>query len=150
LKVYLIAFRGMNELHNPENREPALVKVGHVGLRFEDDERIFGFSPSKEALDTAGSEQALIEKLKNNEPQAGCVRDDTAIFKRAYELNQQGNKRTEVFYLLCADLPEIEYSRVKAQVLEWYNTQKSMAWYNFPQKRGASENVCKSRRRLRG
>jgi hypothetical protein len=81
LKIYLLAFRGIGNLDNPENTEHGLIKVGHVGIQFEDDPRIFGFSPSEEAVEQAGGEMMLIEKLMEYQAQPGTVKDGQTIFR---------------------------------------------------------------------
>jgi hypothetical protein len=124
-----MAFRGLG--NDPENQEPGLVKLGHVGIQFEDDPRIFGFSPATSTED----EEILISHLKAHYAQPGTIKDDTAIFERADELFEQG-ERTEVIYTVWDNISEAEYLQMKGQVLTWYNTQENIALYNLPQDGG--------------
>jgi filamentous hemagglutinin len=129
LKIYLVAFRGLG--NDPENQEPGLVKLGHVGIQFEDDPRIFGFSP----LISMQDEEILISNLKNHQPQPGTVKDDTAIFERVEALFENG-ERTEVIYTVWDNLSQDNYLQMKQQVLSWYNTQEIIGSYNLPQDGG--------------
>jgi hypothetical protein len=140
LKIYLVAFRGTGNLLDPNDHEPALIKVGHVGIHFEDDPRIFGFSPSQEAIDRVGGESAMLRELAHRNPQAGTVKDDTTIFERANELFEQLHnpevldiyQKPQVIYLVWDQVSETDYFRIKQQILEWYNKQITVALYNFP------------------
>jgi hypothetical protein len=132
-RIHLLAFRGTG-FSNPQYRsEPALVRAGHVGIRFEDDNVIYGFHPTAEAAINAGGENAIIELLKEHVHQPGSLQIDTLVFVRAVELARQGAP-TEV-YSLEYEFTDEEFERIFATVNELHETQKEF-WYNFPDDEG--------------
>lgn len=135
--ITIVAFRGTGFRRQKYKTEPALIRAGHVGFIFEDEpETIYGFHPSSKAVDSAGSIEEVIERLKKHERQPGTVQKDTAVFHRAYELAGQGelDQRTEV-YQLTYEVEDDIYQRSRKMVLELYQTQKEI-WYNFPYEDG--------------
>lgn len=66
-----------------------------------------------------------MEKLVNHVPQPGRLQDDTAIFKRAKELADAGERT--VVWELAIDVTEETVEVIK----QWYNEGKE-AMYNFP------------------
>lgn len=135
MKILLLAFRGTGGFNNPQYKnEPALIKVGYVGILFEGDNRIFGFHPTSEAAEAAGGQDNLVALLKQRIAQQGRIHEDTTVFERAYALNQQG-ERTRVI-ALTYEVSEETFQRVRQTLLEWYNTGKTFQ-YNFPFRDGS-------------
>lgn len=133
-KIFLIGFRGTGGFKNPKYQSyPALIKAGHIGIQFEDDERIFGFHPTQEAAQAAGGEDALLELLIQNKAQDGALQDDTAIFQLAYRLSQHA-ERTEV-WVLVYEVDDTTYLQIRGRALEWYNEGKIFR-YNLPRRDG--------------
>jgi hypothetical protein len=90
-RVYIIGFRGVGFHEEMFTSEPALIHVGHVGIAFEGDTaNIYGFHPTEEAVEKAGGETRLLERLKEGEGFEGCLQADWQIFARAAALAQQG------------------------------------------------------------
>ena len=133
--IQLVAFRGAGGVINRNSpyfeREPGLIRAGHVGmLGILDDEpeTIIGFSPTSDAAEVLGGEQALLDKLvKEHDVQPGCLQDDTAVFERAYELIDETRGRTTVWML------DVEISDdARREIQSWY-TKQYTAQYNLPE-----------------
>lgn len=129
--IQIVAFRGTGGVIDKTKpwygKEMGLVRAGHVGLQSVFVGKIIGFSPTPEAVQALGSEQALLDKLVNEyEAQPGCLQDDTDIFIRADELADATKGRTTVWQL------DIEISdEILATIREWYNRGWT-ALYNLP------------------
>lgn len=127
MKVYLLGFRGLGFSAKDES---ALIRAGHVGWQLEGDERIFGFHPTDAAIAAVGGEGAALRILKDeHDTLEGTVQIDTAIFERAVELSEIGERTIVRRYLV--ELSEGEFERVKLQTETWYTEQKIFA-YSFP------------------
>lgn len=119
--IQIVAFRGTGGVIDPDHpyfqQEAGLVRAGHVGLQGVIPGKIIGFSPTPEAAESLGGEQALLEKLVNeHEAQPGCLQDDTRHFQRAYELIVETNGRTTVWEI------DVEVSGETLETIkEWYN-----------------------------
>jgi len=136
--IQIIAFRGTGGFYNPKYKSlPALIKAGHVGIKFEDDPQIYGFHPSHEAEQNAGGEDNLLELLLEHEPQEGILQDDTAIFILANKLHQSG-ERTKVWVLEQSVDDEL-YRQIKDTAIKWYN-EKKVFQYNLPDRNGNFNN----------
>lgn len=131
-RISLIGFEGTG-FRNPRYQgEPGLIRAGHVGIAFEgEDRQIYGFHPSPEAILREGGEAEVLRLLINAGSIEGTVRADRAIFERAAELSEIG-ARTEVWQIEV-DVSDEEFERIRAQMLEWYNAQKSFQ-YAFPRR----------------
>ena len=128
--IKLIGYQGTGGFRDPRYAdEPGLIKAGHVGVQCTGDSRIFGFHPTAAAVAAAGSLEALIQQLKRHVPQPGAVFDDTAVFFRAYELAQQGERTT--VWQLPIDLPETEAVQIYQALLDAFEMQQPFI-YNFP------------------
>jgi hypothetical protein len=130
--IRLLAFRGTGGVFDEEHdyyQEAGLIRAGHVALADVIEGKIIGFSPTPEAAEALGGEQALLEALGEHIAQAGRLQDDTAIFERAQALANQG-ERTQVW-----ELP-IEVSEATLDAIKsWYNEKKEYL-YNFPDSQG--------------
>ena len=124
-----MGFRGTGGVYNQEHPhydKPALIRAGHIGLAGIIEGKIIGFSPTPESAEKAGGEKELLEKLRNHEAVPGCLQDDTAIFRQAYEMAQKG-ENTIVWMI------EIEVSQETVEkIRDWYETGKE-SLYNFPE-----------------
>jgi filamentous hemagglutinin len=127
-RVYLIGFCGTGFADTYEH-EPALVQSGHVDFAFEGDDRIFGFHPTPMAVQTIGSDQAVIEWLKALNTLPGTLQVDNTAFERAYALSQAGGRTT--VWQMAIDLLESEFQQIYTQVLQWYTEQVEFR-YSFP------------------
>ena len=130
MKIYLLGFDGTTFRDKRYIEKHPLIRSGHVGLQFEDDPRIWGFSPSPAAEKAAGSIEALINQLKNHLRQPGIIQDDTLVFHEAHSMYRDGEPLTEVL-ILTYEVSAADFYRIKQTLLEWYNTKKEF-WYNFP------------------
>ncbi|MDX1993676.1 MAG: hypothetical protein SF029_14910 [bacterium] len=129
-KVYLIGFRGIGFRDAQFSQEDALIRAGHVGIAFEDaPKHIFGFHPTEAASRAVGDDTAVIEWLKEHHTLAGALQDDSAIFRRADTLAQQG-ARTTVWQIVIP-VEDEDYTRIRQQVLQWYNDGTTFT-YAFP------------------
>ena len=127
--VYLIGFRGVGWRDPRYRNEGELIKAGHIGIRFPDDNEIYGFHPTDKAVTDAGGEAAIGKLLKAHVPQEGQLFRDDAIFERAYILSQLG-ARTHVWEAPIM-LHDEEYERIKSLVRRWQSDGK--IWmYSFP------------------
>ncbi len=132
--IQIIAFRGTGGFDNPKYKQfPGLIKAGHVGIKFEDDKRIFGFHPSPKAEMEAGSEEKLLELLLQGIAQEGTLQVDTDIFVLAYQLHQQG-ERTEV-WVIDQEYTEAQYNQIKENALKWH-TDGAVWQYSLPNRDG--------------
>jgi len=140
--LQVLIFRGTGGVYNvdhPYHTEPALVRAGHVGVVGVVDEAIVGFHPTPEAIEAAGGETALLDALRENQPQPGRLQVDDAYFRRARELSELTDGRTTVYTY------EVEVSaQTLREIRSWYNNaQESL--YNFPNDDGrfdAGESNC--------
>jgi filamentous hemagglutinin len=133
--LQIIAFRGTGGFENPKYASlPALIKAGHVGLKFENDETIYGFHPTSAAEIAAGGEKGLMELLLNHVAQEGSWQDDTLIFKQAHGLSQSG-ERTKV-WALAQEISDEAYAEIIAASKQWYTDDKLRAKYNLPNRDG--------------
>lgn len=133
--IQLVAFRGVGGVFNddhPLHSESALIRAGHVALGNIIGDKLIGFSPTEQALQNAGSENALLEQLKHYVAQEGKLQDDTAIFHRAQALAETGERCT--VWQLNIDISE----EVLETIRQWYNKDKR-ALYNFPDENGQFE-----------
>jgi hypothetical protein len=130
--VRLLAFRGVGFRNPLYDGEPALIKMGHVGLQFEGDPVIYGFRPTPEAMSEIGSEQAVIDWLRDRKPLEGAIFDDTAVFRRAHELSVPASRHTRV-YVAEYHLSDDEFDTIRAQLLEWHMTGHTFL-YALPQR----------------
>lgn len=130
--IQIVAFRGTGGVINRDSpyfdTEPSLVRAGHVGLQGVISNSIIGFSPTPQAAEMLGGEQALLDTLvRDHIAQPGCLQDDTAVFERAYALITATNGRTTVWMI------DVEVSEeTLAHIKQWY-TQKREALYNLPE-----------------
>jgi hypothetical protein len=130
--IRLLAFRGTGGVFDDEHdyyQEAALIRAGHVALADVIENKIIGFSPTPEAAEALGGEQALLEALGEHLAQAGRLQDDTAIFERAQALANQG-ARSQVW-----ELPIEVSDEIFEQIKSWYNEKKEYL-YNFPDDEG--------------
>jgi hypothetical protein len=153
MKVWLIGFRGLGFTKDFKN-EDALIRAGHVGWQLEGDKRIFGFHPTKEAVDKVGGDDAAIEWLKEHKTLDGAVQVDNAIFERANELvpilEAKGAKRIPRVWQQTIELSDEEFQRIKEIVELWY-TQNKTAAYGFPSPTSGTEvNNCATFPRVLG
>jgi hypothetical protein len=129
--IQIFCFRGTAGFKRTEYMHlPGLIKIGHVGVKFEDDPIIYGFHPSPKAVKDAGGTEGLLALLNKRQYQEGIWQDDTAIFNQAYQLSQQG-KRTEV-RILSQNFPDDEYDEIRNTSIRWYNGEKIFR-YNLPE-----------------
>jgi hypothetical protein len=134
--IRLLAFRGTGGFHSPKYKSlPGLLKAGHVGIQFENDPVIYGFHPSPAAEAAAGSEDALLERLLEYEPQEGTLQDDTAIFRQAHELSHQGERT--IVWVLSQQISDNDYQTIKAAATKWYTDGEMTAPYNLPKRDGS-------------
>ena len=145
MKVRLIGFRGLGFTKDSKD-EPALIRAGHVGWQLEGDKRIFGFHPTKEAIDNVGGDDAAIEWLKEHKTLDGSVQVDNTIFERANELvpilEASGAKRIPRVWQQIIELSDDEFERIKVATEIWY-TQGKIAAYGFPSPTsGTNVNNC--------
>jgi hypothetical protein len=134
--IRLVAFRGTGGVYNHEHphfNEPALVRAGHVALADVVEGKFIGFSPTPAAAQAAGSEDALLLMLAKREAQPGCLQDDTAVFERAADLADAGERTT--VWQLEIDVDDETLSEIRT----WYN-EKREALYNFPDEDGMFED----------
>jgi hypothetical protein len=127
----VLIFRGTGGVLNrehPHYDEPGLVRAGHAGIAGVIDGRIIGFHPTAEAVEEAGGERELLEALSRHESQPGCLQDDTAIFERAHELSEAGERTT--VYIYSVNVSDSTLATIRA----WYNEQKETP-YNFPDRK---------------
>ena len=128
--IFLIAFRGTGFRDERYKTEDALIRAGHVGFAFEgDDEFIFGFHPTAEAIQSVGSGDAAIEWLRDKNTLDGCLQQDYLVFRRADELFHVG-ARTQV-WKLEVEVTDEEFERIRSQALAWYN-ERTIFQYAFP------------------
>jgi hypothetical protein len=128
--IYLIGFRGTGFRDKRFENEPTLIRAGHVGFAFEDDEmQIYGFHPTAEAAAAIGDDNKVIDWLKRLNPLLGAIQLDTAIFIRANELAKE-DARTVVWQQTIKVTNE-EFERIKAFALKWYD-EKTLFTYSFP------------------
>ena len=134
MKVRLIGFRGLG-FTKAFKSEDALIRAGHVGWQLEGDKRIFGFHPTKEAIDRVGGEHTAIEWLKEHKTLDGSVQIDNTIFERANELvpilQEKGAKRIPRVWQQIIELSDAEFEQIKEATETWY-TQGKIAAYGFP------------------
>lgn len=137
-KIVVLAFRGVGK--NPGfEREQLLVRLGHVGLQFEEDTTIYGFRPTDEAIAEVEQDENIIDRnskpvapekrletvLKLHiKPLAGGIYDDSAAFLRAVEISRmqpviqaatdekEEYPRCTVFSLIL-HLDEEDYNKIK-------------------------------------
>ena len=132
--IRIIAFRGTGGFRNPKYKSlPGLIKAGHVGIQFEDDPMIYGFHPSHQAEEEAGGEDKLLNLLLQHEAQEGVLQDDTAIFRQAARLRQDG-ERTQV-WALDQEVSDDVYEKIKQLTIQWY-TEEKVFQYNLPDREG--------------
>ena len=128
--VYLVGFRGTGFRNEKHKDEPLLIRAGHVGFYFEDDPNlIFGFHPTEQAVSAIGNDREVINWLKNHRMLEGTLHDDTAIFRRAYELAQSGAP-TDVWQI-AIPVQNNDFNRIREQAEQWYNDGK-VFMYSFP------------------
>lgn len=128
--VYLVGFRGAGFRNKQYQNEPLLIRAGHVGFYFEDEpERIFGFHPTVEAVNSIGDDAEVIEWLKHHRVLEGTIHDDTLIFHYADEL-ARSDAPTSVWQM-AIPLETERYEYIRTQTEQWYNDQKVFL-YSFP------------------
>lgn len=139
--VQVLIFRGTGGVYNanhPYHDEPALVRAGHVGVMGIIDNTIIGFHPTPEAAQAIGGEEALLDALREQQPQPGHLQVDNRYFERAHELAEETNGHTTVY------MYEVEISdAIQQQIRSWYNEQRE-ALYNFPNKADGKFNEGES------
>ena len=106
-------------------RHPLLI-FGHVGFRFDGDDRIIGFHPSIDVFDGDKSPHDAIQALIGPKPVEGSLYDNTGIFLKAAELAREG-KRTEV-WMISYEKDDEEFDQMKAQVFDWLAEGKSFQY----------------------
>jgi hypothetical protein len=127
-RIFLIGFQGINRNKLFKN-EPILIRYGHVGIQFEDDEVIYAFRPDEKAESEAGTQDQFIARLKLHEQFEGAVFDDTEIFLRAYEISQQDTDIT--VWEISFEISDEDFAEKRQQVLQWYSSQETFI-YAFP------------------
>lgn len=130
--IYLIGFIGVGIRNKQYQSEPGLIKVGHVGINFENDNRILGFHPTPEAINAIGGAREAMNWLRNRKDGNrldGALQDDTAIFERAYELSLRGARCT--VWQQAIEFDSDTFERIREQAYNWYEEQKLFP-YAFP------------------
>ncbi|MCI0711419.1 MAG: hypothetical protein L0154_14795 [Chloroflexi bacterium] len=137
--VQILAFRGTGGFRHPQRKQyPGLIKIGHVGVKFADNDRIFGFHPPPETVAEAGGEDELLQLLLQREAQQGMWQDNTQVFELAHQLHQQG-ERTEV-WVLDQEYDVEQYEEIWNTAMQWYNDKNLVAQYNLPKRDGTFES----------
>ena len=130
--IDLIGFIGVGIRDKQYQAEPGLIKVGHVGICFENEDRILGFHPTPEAIDAIGGAREAMNWLRNRKDGNrldGSLQDDTAIFERAYQLSLQGARCTVWQQTISVD--EDTFKSIRTQANQWYEEQ-TLFPYAFP------------------
>lgn len=73
-------------------------------------------------------------QLLEYEPQEGKLQNDTAIFRRAHDLSQQGERTT--VWVLSLQVSDAEYQAIKTAIEKWYTDETMTAQYNLPKRDG--------------
>ena len=121
MTVTMVVFRGTGTPH-PE----PLIQLGHVGIHFAGDHRIWGFHPHPSTL-TPDLEQIL---KTHRHPVRGMVYDDTAVFVHAAALAAHG-ARTIVYqatHMLSIDTLGTAYMIL----LDQLHSEGRGLWYELP------------------
>lgn len=135
--IYLVGFRGTGFRDPRYQDETLLIRAGHVGFYFEGENgMILGFHPTEEACRAVGDDDAVKEWLKDHQPMAGALHDDTTIFHRAYALAQDG-AATTVWQMPIA-VPDEVFEAIRQQADAWYNERKAFI-YAFPSEEAAAD-----------
>jgi hypothetical protein len=130
--IYVIGFLGVSLWDMRYEHEHSLIKVGHVGIAFEDKpEQILGFHPTVKAIENAGGAENALAILRNRQTLEGTLQDDTVIFERAYQLSIDNSKLT--VWQITLHLSDIDFAKVQLQALKWYN-EANRFLYGFPHK----------------
>jgi hypothetical protein len=129
-RIFIVGFRGTGFRSESYKHESLLIRAGHVGFYFEDEEEvIFGFHPTEEACRAVGDDDAVIKWLKAHNTLAGALFYDAAIFERAHDLANGGAPTT--VYKLSINVTDDEFESIRRQTIAWYNERKAFT-YAFP------------------
>ena len=144
MEVRIIGFRGVADDPRYQN-EPALIKVGHVGISLDGGHTIYGFHPTPEALASFPSPEAAYAHLRARNDLSGGVYDDTAIFWRAMQLAQSGARTT--VWQQRIPVSAAEHARIAQELQHLVMAGGRLgARYRFPDKSGvampAGANNC--------
>jgi hypothetical protein len=144
--IRVLAFRGIGTHREAARQEAGLIRVGHVGVQFEESDIIYGFHPTAKAVAAIGGIDKAIAHLKAGGTLMGTVQDDTAIFERARTLSVIYKR--SVVWQIDYTLSDADYARIRRQVLGWY-ARRTPFLYGFARV-GGSDNCATFLRRLRG
>lgn len=149
--ISLIGFQGISRRNSPPfNEQHPLIQLGHVGMSFTGDSRIFGFRPTQKATDDAGGMENLLDKLKDGTIVEGGVFDDRFVFERAYDLRQdaafmaeiqrnvRGEKRLIVYCVEQTNISEARFDEIYRTIVGWMESQTTFK-YRLPQKNDPQE-----------
>lgn len=129
--IYVLFFRGIG-FSNPQYKQlnlSSLVKVGHVGIKFQNERTIYGLSPSEDAILKAGGIDKCYELLKKHVYFEGRVMPDNDVFRQAFEMSQYGARcKVWVYHQVVAFN---EFIRVK-QLVKHFAQVKNAFRYTYP------------------
>lgn len=125
-QIYFIGFLGTGIRNVRYQNEHGLIRLGHVGIAFEDAPSfIFGFHPTSEAIEAIGGQEAALNWLRNRKAGNrldGCLQNDSMIFERAYEISQIDPVTTVWEKAYSIEHEVFEY--VQKQTMQWYNEKR--------------------------
>jgi hypothetical protein len=143
--IHILAFRGIG-VRNPDHaRYPGLIRVGHVGIQFEDTRTIYGFHPTPQAVAGIGGAARAIEHLRARGTLMGTVQDDTAIFELARTLSD-AYRRSKVWQITY-DVGDVDYTSMYGRIIAWYENRTPFL-YGFAGAVRASDNCATFLHRL--
>ncbi len=128
--IKLFAFNGAGFRSHRDLELQGLVRSGHVGIGFEEDERILGFHPTLKAVIDAGGESALITALKNHIRQPGSFQEDQNAFLEAVAYAKSHGLDTHV-YVYDINVSDDEYKCIQYFTEKWLQSGQVFS-YNFP------------------
>lgn len=131
-EIRIIGFRGVGNRDIRYVNEHVLIRAGHVGISWDKGKTIYGFWPSQEVMDALTSQGLNVgQHLKDNGAVLGQVQNDTEVFKRAYELSNQG-AQTEVWQI-SRSVSEEQLEQIVDQVLRQVTEGSPYpSWYRWP------------------
>jgi hypothetical protein len=145
-QIYIIGFRGTSFRDAKYKSEHPLIRAGHVGIAFEGEEEIiYGFHPSTQAVEQAGGDEVVIEQLKMGVSFDGTIQIDTEVFNRADYLSAHG-ARTAVWQITL-NCSEFEFNRIYELTRKWYTEGVNFP-YAFPQEGSNTDNCATFPRQL--
>ncbi len=143
--IRILAFRGIGTRNPNHAQYPGLIRVGHVGIQFEESGIIYGFHPTAQAVAGVGGAARAIAHLRARGTLMGTVQDDTAVFKLAHTLSAT-YKRSKV-WLITYDVGNEDYAMMYGRIQTWHH-ERTPFLYGFAGAVRASDNCATFLHRL--